>query len=69
LTAAWVVARAGGRCQITPGCPRPATAADHIVPVRVLAERSQLDRFNDPDNLQAGCAGQGHASSSAERGP
>ena len=36
--------------------PAPAPAAHHILPVRVLAEPGQLDRFYDLDSLRAACA-------------
>jgi hypothetical protein len=52
---ALVIARAGGRCEVTPSCPRPAVSADHIVPALVLAERGRLDLFFAEDNLRASC--------------
>jgi hypothetical protein len=48
-----VIARAGGVCQVTPGCLRPATCADHIIPALVLAERGELHVFFALDNLRA----------------
>jgi 5-methylcytosine-specific restriction endonuclease McrA len=50
-----VIARAGGVCQVTPGCLRPATCADHIIPALVLAERGELHVFFALDNLRASC--------------
>ena len=60
-TSAWrktsrlVVLAAGGRCQITPGCRRPATTADHIVSAWVLAQTGRLEDFFALDNLRAAC--------------
>ena len=54
-TSRMVVLRAGGRCEVTPGCPRPARTADHIVSAWLLAERGELERFFDLGNLQAAC--------------
>jgi hypothetical protein len=50
-----VVARAGGRCEVTPGCPRPGTTADHVIPAAELAQRGELHRFFDPGNLRCAC--------------
>ena len=53
--AAYVVANAGYRCQMTPGCTEPAVSADHIIPVARLAELGRLDLFYAPSNLRAAC--------------
>src|SRR6266852_4883617 len=37
-------------CRITPGCNRPATLVDHIVP-----HKGDYQLFWDPDNHQPGC--------------
>ena len=39
-------------CQIAPGCPWPATVADHISPVYPGMPDSE---FYSPGNLRAGC--------------
>jgi 5-methylcytosine-specific restriction endonuclease McrA len=50
-----VLARAGGRCEMTPGCERPASTVDHIVPALELAMTGRLADFYDPALLQAAC--------------
>jgi len=52
---AFVLARAGYRCEATIGCPNVATHADHIVPAAELAATGRLAEFFDPANLQAAC--------------
>ena len=47
--------RAGGRCEVTPGCPRRATTADHIVSAWALAQTGRLDEFVAVENLRAAC--------------
>jgi hypothetical protein len=47
-----ILQRDAWRCRIAPGCPQPATVADHIQP----ASPEMPDAvFYDPRNLRAGC--------------
>jgi hypothetical protein len=50
-----VLARSGGRCELTPGCPRPASTVDHMTPVLELAMTGRLAEFYDPLLLRAAC--------------
>jgi 5-methylcytosine-specific restriction endonuclease McrA len=71
-TAAWVIARAGGRCEV---CGvRRATSADHIVPAAELWESGRIDAFFDTMNLRASCRscnsrGGAYVANSRRRGP
>jgi hypothetical protein len=47
-----VLVRDGYRCQVEPGCPIPATVADHIVPVYQGMSDAE---FHDETNLRAAC--------------
>jgi len=49
------LARSGGRCEMTPGCTRPATTVDHITPAAELAMTGRLAEFFSPLNVQAAC--------------
>lgn len=50
-----IVVRDAGICRLTPGCPRPATVCDHVIPAHALAATGRLDLFFDPENLRAAC--------------
>ena len=50
-----VLARAGGVCEMTAGCPNVATTVDHIVPALELAMTGRLAEFYDPLLLRAAC--------------
>jgi hypothetical protein len=53
---------------MTPGCPRPATTADHIVPALELAAAGRLeDLFFSISNVRAAC-GPCNASAGARLG-
>jgi 5-methylcytosine-specific restriction endonuclease McrA len=52
------------RCQLAPGCPWPATVADHIEPVTPTMPDWQ---FYSPSNLQAACRDHNLAKGTADR--
>jgi hypothetical protein len=55
-TARFVIARAGGVCEVR-GCGRPATSADHHpTPALELYLTGRLELFFDLGNLRASCA-------------
>ena len=51
-------------CQLVPGCPWPATVADHIIAVYPGMPDSE---FFDPANLQASCREHNLAKGTADR--
>jgi hypothetical protein len=56
VTSAFVIAKAGGVCEIRgPRCTGTATTADHVIAAFELAERGRLDLFFDTRYLRAAC--------------